>query len=146
MKHMWMWTLLLMLGGSQKVYQSERGRGVDKKSNVAGNCAAINNFSIAISCVAPIILQWNNKNSIKIPSQTWLWKDYMTSSKETVSVKRIQIVECIQSCFSRHQLLLIWRKNTQNNSKSLEWIQKCGTHMNIWGWIFKIFTITNIIS
>ena len=154
-------TSLLMLRGSQKVYQSERGRGVDKKSDVAGNCAAMNmisfsynvlclslqlNFSIAISCVALIILQWNNKNSLKIPSQTWLWKDYMTSSKETVSVKRIQIVECIQSCFSRHQLLLIWRKNTQNNSKSLEWIKKCETHMNFWGWIFKIFTITNIIS
>ena len=72
------------------------------------------NFSFAILCVAPIKLQWNNKNSLKRPSQTWLWKGYMTSSKETVSVKRIQVVDCIQSCLSRHELLLIWRKNTQN--------------------------------
>ena len=156
-----MWTLLLMLGGSQKVYQSERGRGVDKKSNVAGNCAAINmisfsynflclslqlNFSIPILCASQITLQWNNKNSFKGPSQMWRWKVYMTSSKETVSVKRIQVVDCIQSYLSRHELLLIWRKNTQNNGKSVEWIKKQKTYLNFWGWIFKIFSITNILS
>ena len=103
MKHMWMWTSLLVLRTSQKVCHSERGRRVYKwlKTNVTGNCAAISmisfsynflglslqlNFSILISCVAPIILQWNNKNSLKRPSQMWLWKGYMTSSKETVSV------------------------------------------------------------
>ena len=141
------------------------GRGVDKwlKADAAGNCAAINiksfsynflcpslklNFFIPISCVVPIILQWNNKNSLKRPSQMWLWKGYMTSSKETVSVKRIQVVDCIQSCLSRHELLLIWRKNTQNNSKSFGSIQKQKhkTYMNFWGWILKIFTITNIFS
>ena len=139
-----MWTSMLMLGTSQKVCHSERGRGVDKwlKTDVTGNCAAINmisfsyNFlclylSIPILCVAPIILQWNNKNSLKRPSQMWLWKGYMTSSKETVSVKRIQIADCIQSCLSRHEVWLIWRKNTQNNSKSLEWIQKQKIYMNI---------------
>ena len=85
------------------------GTGVDKwlKTNVAEYCAAINiksfsynflclslqlNFFIPISCVVPIILQWNNKNSLK------------------VSVKRIQVVDCIHSCLSRHELLLIWRK------------------------------------
>ena len=158
-----MWTSLLVLRTSQKVCHSERGRRVYKwlKTNVTGNCAAISmisfsynflglslqlNFSILISCVAPIILQWNNKNSLKRPSQMWLWKGYMTSSKETVSVKRIQVVDCIQSCLSRHELLLIWRKNTQNNSKFLEWIQKHKTCMNFWGWIFKVFTITNIFS
>ena len=101
-----MWTSMLMLGTSQKVCHSERGRGVDKwlKTDVAGNCAAINmisfsynflclslqlNFFIPILCVAPIMLQWNKKNSLKRPSQAWLWKGYMTSSKETISVKRI---------------------------------------------------------
>ena len=116
------------------------------KTDVAGNCAAINlisfscnffffflrlNFSIPILCVAQIILQWNNRLLFKRPSQTWLWKDYMTSSKETVWAKRIPVVDCIQSCLSRHQLLIIWRKNTQNNSKSLEWIQKQKIYMNI---------------
>ena len=60
------------------------GGGVDKwlKADVAGNCAAINiksfsynllclslklNFFVPISCVVPIILQWNNKNSLKRP-------------------------------------------------------------------------------
>ena len=108
------------------------------KTDVAGNCDAINlisfsynflclslqlNFSIPILCASQITLQWNNKNSFKGPSQMWRWKVYMTSSKETVSVKRIQVVDCIQSYLSRHELLLIWRKNTQNNSKSVEWIQ-----------------------
>ena len=75
---------MLMLGTSQKVCHSERGRGVDKwlKTDVTGNCAAINmisfsynflclslqfNFSIPILCMAPIILQWNNKNLLKRP-------------------------------------------------------------------------------
>ena len=121
------------------------------KTDVTENCAAINlisfsysflclslklNFSIPILCVAQIILQWKNKNLLKWPSQTRLWKGYMTSSKETVSVKRIQVVDCIQSCLSRHGLLIIWRKNTQNNSKYLEWIQKRKTCMNFWGPIF----------
>ena len=116
------------------------------KTDVAGNCAAINLisfsynslclslqliFTIPILCVFQITLQWNNKNSLKRPSQMWLWKGYMTSSKETVSVKRIQIADCIQSCLSRHEVWLIWRKNTQNNSKSLEWIQKQKIYMNI---------------
>ena len=131
------------------------------KIDVARNCAAINlisfsynflchflqlNFSIPILCVAQIVLQWDNKNLLKIRSQTWLWKGYMISSKEKVSVKRIQLVDCIQSCLSRHDLLIIWRKNTQNTSKSLEWIQKQKTYMDFWGWIFKIFTINNIFS
>ena len=86
------------------------------------------NFSFPILCVAPIILPWNNKNSLKRPSQMWLGKDYMTTSKEAVSVKMIQVVDWIQSCLSGHELLLVWRKNTQNNSKSLEWIQKQKTY------------------
>ena len=131
------------------------------KTGVAGNCAAMNlisfsynflcfplqlNFSILILCVSKITLQWNNKNALKRPSQMWLWKGYMTSSKETVSFKRIQVEDCIQSYFSRYEILLIWRKNTQNNSKSVKWIQKQKTFMNFWGWILKIFTITNILS
>ena len=131
------------------------------KTDVAGNCAAMNlisfsynflclplqlNFSILILCVSKITLQWNNKNALKRPSQMWLWKDSMTSSKETVSFKRIQVEDCIQSYFSRYEILLIWRKNTQNNSKSVKWIQKQKTYTNFWGWIFKIFTITNILS
>ena len=105
------------------------------KTDVTGNCAAINvisfsynflclslqlNFSFPLLCIAPIILQWNNKNSLKRPSQMWLWKDYTTSSKETISVKMIQVVDWIQSCLSGHELLLTWRKNTQNNSKPLK--------------------------
>ena len=126
MKHMWMSTSVLMLGTSRKVYHSERGKGGDKsqKTDVAGNCAAINLisfsykflcislqlFPIPILCVAQIILQWNNKNLLKRPFYTWLWKGYMTSSTETVSVKRIKVADCTQSCLSRHQLLIIWRK------------------------------------
>ena len=117
---------------SMSLWKGERSWQVTK-TDVAGNCAAINliyfsnnflclslqlNFSIPTFSVAHIILQWNKKNLLKRPSQTWLWKYYMTSSKETVSVKRIQVVDCIQSCLSRHELLIIWRKNTQNNSKS----------------------------
>ena len=113
---------------STSLWKRERSWQVTK-TDVAGNCAAINlisfsynflclslqlNFSITILCVAQITLQWNNKNLLKRPSQTWLWKGYMTSCKETVLVKRIQVVDCIQSCLSRHELLLIWRKNTQN--------------------------------
>ena len=127
------------------------------KTDVAGNCAAMNlisfsynflclplqlNFSILILCVSKITLQWNNKNALKRPSQMWLWKGNMTSSKEMVSFKRIQVEDCIQSYFSRYEILLIWRKNTQNNSKSVKWIQKQKTFMNFWGWILKIFTIT----
>ena len=123
MKHMWMWTSSLMLGTSQKVCHSERGRGVDKwlKTDVTGNCAAINmisfsynflclslqfNFSIPILCMAPIILQWNNKNLLKRPSQAWLWKGYMTSSKETVSVKILQISN--NSCLDKQ----LWIQST----------------------------------
>ena len=131
------------------------------KTDVAGNCAAMNlisfsynflclplqlNFSILILCVSKIALQWNNKNALKRPSQMWLWDGYMNSSKEMVSFKRIQVEDCIQSYFSRYEILLIRRKNTQNNSKSVKWIQKQKTFMNFWGWIFKIFTITNILS
>ena len=133
------------------------------KTDVAGNCAAINgiffsyallclslqlNFSFPIFSVAPLILQWNNKNSLKRPSQTWPWKGcrLYASSEETVSVKRIQVVDCIQISLSGHELLLIWRRITQNNCKSLECIQKQKTYTNFWGWIFKIFTITNIFS
>ena len=144
---------------SMSLWKWERSWQVTK-TDVAGNCAAINLisfsynslclslqliFTIPILCVFQITLQWNNKNSLKRPSQMWLWKGYMTSSKETVSVKRIQVVDCIQSCFSRHELLLIWRKNTQNNSKSVEWFQKQKPY-EFCGWIFKIFTITNIFS
>ena len=129
---------------SMSLWKGERSWKMTK-TDVTGNCAAINvisfsynflclslqlNFSFPILCVAPIILPWNNKNSLKRPSQMWLWKDYMTSSKETVSVKMIQVVAWIQSCLSGHELLLIWRKNTENNSKSLEWIQKQKTYMN----------------
>ena len=123
MKHMWMWTSLLVLRTSQKVCHSERGRRVYKwlKTNVTGNCAAISmtsfsynflglslqlNFSILISCVAPIILQWNNKNSLKRPSQLWLWKGYMTSSKETVSVKILRISN--NSCLDKQ----LWIQST----------------------------------
>ena len=135
---------------STQLWKEYRGWQVTK-ADVAGNCAAINlisfsykflclslklNLFIPKLCVAQIILQGNNKNLLKRPSQTWLWKGYMTSSKETVSVKRIQVAHCIQSCLSRHVLLIIWRKNTQNNSKPLEWIQKRKTCMNFWGWIF----------
>ena len=119
---------------SMSLWKGQRDWKVTK-TDVTGNCAAITlisfsynflclslqlNFSGPILCVAHIILQWNNKNLLKTPSQAWFWKDYVTSSKETVSVKRVQIVDCIQSCLSRHELLIIWRKNTQNNSKSLE--------------------------
>ena len=129
------------------LWKGERSWKVTK-TDVTRKCAAINvisfsynflclslqlNFSFPILCVAPIILQWNNKNSLKRPSQMWLWKDYMTSSKETVSVKMIQVADWIQSCLSGQQLLLIWRNNTQNNSKSLEWIQKTKKHIwNFW--------------
>ena len=144
---------------SMSLWKGERSWQVTK-TDVAGNCAAINlisfsynflclrlqlNFSIPILCMTQIILQWNNKNLLKRPSQTWLWRDYMTSSKETVWVKKIQVVDCIQNCLSRHELFIIWN-NTQNSSKSFEWIQKQKTYMNFWGWILKIFTITNIFS
>ena len=108
MKHMWMWTSLLMLGTSQKVCHSEKGRGVDKwlKTDVTGNCAVINisfcynflclslqfNFSTPIMCMTPIILQWNNKNPLKRPSQTWLWKGYMTSSKKQFQSRFFRLV------------------------------------------------------
>ena len=94
MKHMSVWTSLLMFGTSQKVcyvtLQGETSWQVTK-TDVARDCVAINvisfsytllclslqlNFSFAILCVAPIKLQWNNKNSLKRPSQTWLWKGY----------------------------------------------------------------------
>ena len=109
---------------SLSLWNGERSWQVTK-TDVAGNCDAINlisfsynflclslqlNFSIPILCASQITLQWNNKNSFKGPSQMWHWKGYMTSSKETVSVKRIQVVDCIQSYLSRHELLLIWRK------------------------------------
>ena len=144
---------------SMSLWKGERSWQVTK-TDVAGNCAAINlisfsynflclrlqlNFSIPILCMAQIILQWNNKNLLKRPSQTWLWRDYMTSSKETVWVKKIQVVDCIQNCLSRHELFIIWN-NTQNSSESFECIQKQKTYMNFWGWILKIFTITNIFS
>ena len=109
---------------SLSLWNGERSWQVTK-TDVAGNCDAINlisfsynflclslqlNFSIPILCASQITLQWNNKNSFKGPFQMWHWKGYMTSSKETVSVKRIQVVDCIQSYLSRHELLLIWRK------------------------------------
>ena len=131
----------------------------ETKTDAAENFAAINlisfshnflclplqlNFSISILCVLQIRLQWNDKNLSKIPSQTCLWKDYMSSSKERFSIKRMQVVNCIQSYLSMHELLLIRRKNTQNNSKSVEWIQKQKSYLNFLEWIFKIFAITNI--
>ena len=44
-----------------------------------------------------------------------------------------QVVDFIRSYLSRHELLLIRRKNTQNNGKSVEWIKKQKTYLNFWG-------------
>ena len=142
MKHMSIRTSLLMFGTSQKVFyalwKAETSWQVTK-TEVAGNSTAINvisfsytllclslqlNFSFPILCVAPIILQWNNKNSLKRPSQTWFWKGYRlhdqfqrnSFSQEDTSSR------LYSNLLVGHELLLIWRANTKNNSKSLGWI------------------------
>ena len=82
-----MWISLLMLGTSQNVCHSERGRGTEKGQKLMSQeivllemwylspitfCLSVRlKFSFSILWVVPIILQLNDKTSLKKSSQMW---------------------------------------------------------------------------
>ena len=85
------------------------------------------------------ITQWN-KNSLK--GHLCLWRGSWLSElrrlhdqfqRNSFSQEDSSSRLCTQSCLSVHELLLIWRKSSQNNSKFLE---RFKTRSNVVIWSF----------